>query len=73
MLTALISERDAAIYALEYEVQHLTNELQKQTKVRLVQDRNEGIENVATAMDKKTLGIHAHDQSNPHKTAAFRW
>lgn len=36
MLTALISERDAAIAALEYEVQHLTNELQKQTKVIFV-------------------------------------
>lgn len=34
-LTALISERDAAISALEYEVRRLNNELQKQTKVKL--------------------------------------
>lgn len=33
-LTALISERDAAIAALEYEVQHLTNDLQNHTRVR---------------------------------------
>lgn len=32
-LVALISERDAAISALEFEVQRLTNEVQKQTKV----------------------------------------
>lgn len=32
-LIGLISERDAAISALEYEVRHLTIELQKQTKV----------------------------------------
>lgn len=32
-LVGLISERDAAISALEYEVRRLTIELQKQTKV----------------------------------------
>lgn len=34
VLIGLISERDAAISALEYEVRRLTIELQKQTKVR---------------------------------------
>lgn len=33
-MVGLISERDAAISALEYEVRRLTIELQKQTKVR---------------------------------------
>lgn len=33
VLIGLISERDAAISALEYEVRRLTIELQKQTKV----------------------------------------
>ena len=32
-LVALISERDAAISALEFEVQRLTSEVQNQTKV----------------------------------------
>ena len=43
-LVSLISERDAAISALEFEVQRLSNEVQKQTKVGWSIDNGSGLE-----------------------------